>query len=123
MNRTASLAFLCAALGVNACVTHRPSYEAGSGATQGAPLAAAPAGESPKAAYSDSEGYASSAPQSADARGYAPAPPSAAAKAERGAMEPSRDERPGLGTSWGETRSSRVSSAPFERSDAESPFA
>jgi hypothetical protein len=38
-------------------------------------------------------------------------------------MEPERDERPGLGTSWGETRTSRVSSAPFERSDAESPFA
>ena len=38
-------------------------------------------------------------------------------------MEPERDERPGLGTSWGETRSSRVSSAPFERSDANGPFA
>jgi hypothetical protein len=50
------------------------------------------------------------------------AAPSAATKADRGAMQPERDERPGLGTSWGETRSSRVSSAPFERNQS-GPFA
>jgi hypothetical protein len=33
------------------------------------------------------------------------------------------DERPGLGTTWGETRSSYVSSAPFDRADGDSPFA
>ena len=32
-------------------------------------------------------------------------------------------ERPGLGTTWGETRTSYVSNAPFERADASQPFA
>jgi hypothetical protein len=31
--------------------------------------------------------------------------------------------RPGLGTEWGETRSSRISSAPFTRADPQTPFA
>lgn len=69
---------------------------------------------------------ASSAPEYAPspASGAAQAaPPSAAPKAESRAMEAERDERPGLGTEWGETRSSRVSSAPFERSDENGPFA
>jgi hypothetical protein len=44
-------------------------------------------------------------------------------KSETRALEAPRDERPGLGTSWGETRSSRVSSAPFERSESGGPFA
>jgi hypothetical protein len=41
------------------------------------------------------------------------------------APEPSSAPRhePGLGTSWGETRASRVSSAPFERADEQTPFA
>lgn len=33
------------------------------------------------------------------------------------------DERPGLGTSWGETKVSRLTSAPFSRADFQSPFA
>jgi len=41
---------------------------------------------------------------------------------ERPATEPPVDNRPGLGTEWGETRSSHISSAPFNRADA-SPFA
>jgi hypothetical protein len=32
-------------------------------------------------------------------------------------------ERPGLGTTWGETRSSRVSNSPFDRQNPNSPFA
>jgi hypothetical protein len=32
-------------------------------------------------------------------------------------------DRPGLGTQWGETRSSRISTVPFERADFNSPFA
>jgi hypothetical protein len=44
-------------------------------------------------------------------------------KAERGpAAEPPAD-RPGLGTQWGETRTSRISMVSFERADAGSPFA
>jgi hypothetical protein len=52
----------------------------------------------------------------------APAPAAAAAD---GAYQPSpapRDDRPGLGTEWGETRESRVSSAPFERQDFGTPL-
>jgi hypothetical protein len=54
------------------------------------------------------------------------APPAAASRAEaagdsayRPAPEP---QRPGLGTEWGETRESRVSSAPFERNDWSRPI-
>ncbi len=36
---------------------------------------------------------------------------------------PGLDERPGLGTAWGETRESRVRSVPFEREDPEAPSA
>jgi hypothetical protein len=36
---------------------------------------------------------------------------------------PSAQQRPGLGTTWGETRTSHISSAPFSRADSSSPFA
>jgi hypothetical protein len=58
----------------------------------------------------------------------APAPPAARApgeekKASRAdAYGADSEARPGLGTSWGETRDSRVSSAPFERRDGDRPF-
>lgn len=125
MNRTASLVALTAALSASACVSHRPPHEVSSGSPGGGqPIAAAPAGEqSAYAANDESARYAPSAPPpSADAEAYASGAPSPATKSERRAMEPAREERPGLGTSWGETRSSRVSSAPFERADSESPF-
>lgn len=61
------------------------------------------------------------------------AAPPAAARAEasgassdgayRPAPTPAPEERPGLGTEWGETRDSRVSSAPFERQDYATPLA
>jgi hypothetical protein len=67
-----------------------------------------------------------------DARGRAaepaaPAPVSQSqSSAEAGsAYEPTpapQDDRPGLGTEWGETRQSRVSSAPFERADGARPL-
>ena len=52
----------------------------------------------------------------------------AAAPATRGgaAYEPPADkkaDRPGLGTTWGETRTSYVSSSPFDRADYSHPFA
>ncbi|MEJ7734462.1 MAG: hypothetical protein WKG00_35355 [Polyangiaceae bacterium] len=34
-----------------------------------------------------------------------------------------RDERPGLGTEWGEARQSRISTVPFSRADSDTPFA
>ncbi|HEV8550531.1 MAG TPA: hypothetical protein VGQ57_15910 [Polyangiaceae bacterium] len=46
---------------------------------------------------------------------------SAPAKKSRDSFEVA-PERPGLGTTWGETRSSRVSNAPFERASS-NPFA
>lgn len=38
-------------------------------------------------------------------------------------MEPRPQERPGLGTEWGETRTSRVHDVTFVRADADRPFA
>jgi len=49
----------------------------------------------------------------------APAP-STEARAPRPAQE--REERPGLGTVWGETRASRVSTTAFMREDVDTPF-
>jgi hypothetical protein len=83
-------------------------------------------------------GYAG--PTSAPASEYAPsdkaaapspaaAPPGAARAEASGAAAdgayqptPAPEERPGLGTEWGETRASRVSSAPFERQDFSTPL-
>ena len=64
----------------------------------------------------------------------APPPPSAAPRAmesqAKGDYAPDRamkregpSDRPGLGTQWGETRMSRISTVPFERADMGSPFA
>lgn len=83
----------------------------------------APADEAPRAAppagdlrSESSEGAGRAAPKSAsrggETRDDAPS---------KRALEPDA-ARPGLGTSWGETRSSRVSSSPFERA-GRNPFA
>ncbi|HEX2869594.1 MAG TPA: hypothetical protein VHP33_00025 [Polyangiaceae bacterium] len=91
------------------------------------PHGPAPAHASPTSAPGDvarSEGY-SSAEKSASAP---PAPAAArdsggsADGAFRPSPAPPREERPGLGTEWGETRDSRVSSAPFERQDYSTPL-
>jgi hypothetical protein len=80
--------------------------------------------------------YASPTSAPAAAEGYAPvdksaspAPPAAArgeaSASADGAYRPQpkpQEERPGLGTEWGETRQSRVSSAPFERQDWTTPL-
>ena len=66
--------------------------------------------------------------------GASPAPPSPqgmedidlesdAPPAEARASEPRPRSRPGLGTTWGEDRTSYVSSAPFFRADPHNPFA
>ena len=77
-------------------------------------------------------GYAPSggAPAADMAQAAPPPAPSAVgstAQREEGASRPSRrveaDDRPGLGTQWGETRFSRISTIPFVRADPDSPFA
>ena len=67
---------------------------------------------------------ASSPPAPADAYGGAEASEDAAPArgAYRSRPRPERG-RPGLGTSWGENRQSRVSTAPFFREDPSRPFA
>jgi len=72
--------------------------ESGPGADKSSP---APAGAPPAAARGEAVGAADGA--------YQPTPAP-------------QKERPGLGTEWGETRDSRVSSAPFEREDESSPL-
>jgi hypothetical protein len=57
----------------------------------------------------------------------APAPAPAAtgatgATAESREAEPSKDERPGLGTTWGENRESRISTTSFTRENSGRPF-
>ncbi|WP_437333895.1 hypothetical protein [Sorangium sp. So ce394] len=47
----------------------------------------------------------------------------AARRAPSSQVAPEPIERPGLGTEWGETRVSRISTAPFVRADVERPFA
>jgi len=92
----------------------------------------------------DAEGPAAAAPSESEgglAESYLPAPvteaaPPAAADEARGRSsargesyapkksrpaEP-REDRPGLGTEWGQTRTSRVSDAPFERRTPGSPW-
>ncbi len=83
---------------------------------------------SPKGAPADESGYApaekSAAPQSVSAPPAAARGEAAGASAD-GAYRPApapEQERPGLGTEWGETRDSRVSSAPFERQDYSTPL-
>jgi hypothetical protein len=50
-----------------------------------------------------------------------PAPPPAESSAQREA--PKADARPGLGTEWGETRQSKITTVPFHRADSSTPFA
>ncbi len=69
-----------------------------------------PAPVAPSAAQGMSADSASAAPRSARA-GSAYEPPA------------EKKERPGLGTTWGETRTSYVSNSPFDRADYSHPFA
>jgi hypothetical protein len=76
--------------------------------------------------YSDSKAEAPPpppAPASAPSRGSAPSSDDSwrSKSARREAPQP--EERPGLGTQWGETRTSRISMVSFERADTGSPFA
>lgn len=105
----------CAALAATACggSMHEAPHTAGSAPASRGTLAekgqassgrAAPAAESP-------------APPAASPRSE-----SAGASADRAYQPAAEPERPGLGTEWGETRESRVSSARFERQDWSTPL-
>jgi hypothetical protein len=89
-----------------------------------APRAPAPFA-SPQAGLAAEE-YKSASPSPWPAPAAAPPPASrsesAGAAADR-AYEPAPEkQRPGLGTAWGETRESRVSSAPFDRQSWTTPL-
>lgn len=80
------------------------------------------------AACGSSASYAppSSSPSSAGGRawGDTAAPSGAKGAAEASAATPSAapEDRPGLGTQWGETRNSAITSVPFQRGDGDKPF-
>lgn len=80
----------------------------GVGEAEAAPPAPAPA--SAQKGMGSADSAASGAPRSARA-GSAYQPPA------------EKKDRPGLGTTWGETRTSYVSNAPFDRADYSHPFA
>ncbi len=88
--------------------------------------------QSPSGGAVDAKSASSSAPAT-DMSLQPPAPPEAAAPASAsgGASDslarlepsPAPTERPGLGTEWGETRSSQVEDVTFDRADDDHPFA
>ncbi len=84
----------------------------------------APAGQSAPA--SEAAPAATGAPADPGAAAAAPVPavpsPQSEARAKRGRAAAAED-RPGLGTQWGETRSSHISTVSFERGDKNAPFA
>jgi len=91
-----------------------PSRDGFASAPSGLAEAAAPAPMPSSAARGSSAKAGSAAPQAArPGSGSAYQPPA----------EKKADDRPGLGTTWGETRTSYVSNAPFERADYSRPFA
>lgn len=99
----------------------------GRGAAHEAPRDAHGSGPASHGGYGAPHSVATNESYSAS-KDSAPAPAAAArgeassAPADR-AYEPAPEkERPGLGTEWGETRESRVSSAPFERHDWNTPL-
>ena len=61
-------------------------------------------------------------PASAPASGAAAEASSSRSPEPESARKSADDERPGLGTRWGESRSSRVSTAPFQRDEPDRPF-
>ncbi|WP_437732562.1 hypothetical protein [Sorangium sp. So ce1335] len=78
------------------------------------PAAPAPLGASPSAPSADFERPAAQGAGRAEG---------AVRRPQSSQIAPDPVERPGLGTAWGETRVSRISTAPFVRADVERPFA
>ncbi|MRG94076.1 hypothetical protein [Polyangium spumosum] len=114
------------------------SYTGGGSATPGDARAseATPTGASASQGQfgGDSAGFPSDAPVTDEAAPSAPPPAAATAGAAQrpGAfeaeakraevMQPEPQNRPGLGTQWGETRSSSITTVPFQRAEPTSPF-
>jgi len=95
------------------------STGADSGGFDNAPIAQSPSGG---AAPSAPPPAARFEPGSADSSGAGrSAAPRAAQEMERPAAEPA--DRPGLGTEWGETRRSSITTVPFVRADSTHPIA
>jgi hypothetical protein len=68
-------------------------------------------------AAKEAPGSAAPAPQATQSEGADSSP-----SAPRAEAAPQPSERPGLATQWGETRLSRITTVPFVRADADSPF-
>jgi hypothetical protein len=88
--------------------------------------------EEPTAGYAERSPstHATSAPVVSSSGGYGyrahraaspPAPPASAPQVSSREPRPAPEERPGLGTMWGETRSSPVRDVPFERASEQPP--
>ena len=75
------------------------------------------------AGVAPSEDAAPSAPPPAAQGGAAQRPGAFEAEAKRAEVsQPEPTNRPGLGTEWGETRSSSITTVPFQRAEPTSPF-
>jgi hypothetical protein len=121
------------ALGIMALLTGVGCSGGGSMAPMPPASPMAPAAESAPQAQS---GYGQPGGYSANSTSPAPPPPPAASaapmmdvqnyKSSEGRAAPRQEgpaDRPGLGTTWGETRNSQISTVPFQRADMGSPFA
>jgi hypothetical protein len=112
------VAALALALGLAGCgagASPAPESPAGDGNPS------APAGEL-KADFDQGGDIAPSSPEPAAEAEASGAPPSATSRSEGAAQKESPEDRPGLGTVWGETRESRITTVSFERADPSTPF-
>ena len=105
----------------------------GGGSKEGSPRAQGPAdvgahSSSPSAKTASVQAESTGGFEDSSVQASPPAPPASAPSggegrsASRPAPEPPRD-RPGLGTEWGESRTSRVHDVTFTRADSDRPFA
>jgi len=128
-----NLAKVCACLlllPVAACARSSSSPDAQNAASSAPFSNSKPSTAAYASSPSDDAAAPEPAPLASPARGNeeraASAAPGAGARggsAHRAPAEKKAEDRPGLGTTWGETRESHVSSSPFERADYSQPFA
>ncbi len=85
--------------------------------------ASAPSGETEESAPAPLPSQARNASNDSAVAGAPRAARSGSGSAYQPPAEKKAEDRPGLGTTWGETRTSYVSNAPFERADYSRPFA
>jgi hypothetical protein len=91
-----------------------PPAFGGGGDAQAAPPAPSEGG--------DFEGEADAPPPAAEATAPSQQPQGGAERRSREEAPRDPSSRPGLGTSWGETRNSRITTVGFERADRSTPF-